>query len=79
MSKWEKLIARLNSLPNDMRFQELVIILESYGYTMKQPHKGSSHYVFRKPGKPPITVPKHEPMKRVYVEMVREAIEREEK
>lgn len=31
MSKWEKLIKRISSLPKDVRFDELQKILESYG------------------------------------------------
>ena len=42
---------------------------------MHSPKGGSSHYTFRKPGKMPITVPKHEPIKKVYVQMVKEVIE----
>lgn len=38
---------------------------------------GSSHYTFRKPGCQPITIPKHEPIKKVYVEMVRNIVESE--
>jgi predicted RNA binding protein YcfA (HicA-like mRNA interferase family) len=60
-----------------MRFTELRKILESYGYTINAPKGGSSHYTFRKPGKNPITIPKHEPIKRIYVEMVREVVEEE--
>ena len=71
MSKWDKLINRVCSLSTDMRFTELRKILESYGYTINAPKGGSSHYTFRKPGKNPITIPKHEPIKRIYVEMVR--------
>ena len=44
---------------------------------MNQPRRGSSHYTFRKPGCMPITIPKHEPIKRVYVETVRQAVESE--
>ena len=62
----------------DLRFDELKKVLEEYGYTMHQPRKGSSHYTFRKPGCMPITIPKHEPIKKVYVEMVKEVIESEE-
>ena len=50
---------------------------ESYGYTMNAPKSGSNHYTFRKQGKNPITIPKHEPIKKVYVEMVREVVEEE--
>ena len=74
MSKWDKLINRVRSLSTDMRFTELRKILESYGYTINAPKSGSSHYTFRKPGKNPITIPKHEPIKRIYVEMVREVV-----
>ena len=41
--------------------------------------RGSSHYTFRKSGCMPITIPKHEPIKKVYVEMVREIVESEAK
>lgn len=42
---------------------------------MNAPKSGSSHYMFRKPGKNPIIIPKHEPIKKIYVEMVREVVE----
>ena len=38
---------------------------------------GSSHYTFRKQGCQPITIPKHEPIKKIYVEMVRQIVESE--
>ena len=44
---------------------------------MTAPRSGSSHYTFRKPGCQPITIPKHEPIKAVYVEMVRDIVESE--
>ncbi len=37
------------------------------------------HYTFRKEGCMPITIPKHEPIKKVYVEMVRQIVESEAK
>lgn len=77
MSKWDKLLARICRLSNDLRFDELRKVLESYGYTMDAPRSGSSHYTFRKPGSQPITVPKHEPIKKVYVEMVKNVVESE--
>ena len=46
---------------------------------MKQPKGGGSHYTFRKPGCMPITIPRHEPIKKAYVEMVREVVESEMK
>lgn len=77
MSKWDKLLGRILSLSKDMRFNELKKVLESYGYVMNAPKSGSSHYTFRKAGKSPITIPKHEPIKKIYVEMVREVVEEE--
>ena len=79
MSKWDKLILRIYNLSKDLRFKELQKTLESYGYELRGPSGGSSHYTFRKKGCVPITIPKHEPIKRVYVEMVRQVIESEEK
>ena len=75
MSKWDKLLNRILSLSKDMRFQELKKVLEYYGYQMSAPSSGSSHYTFRKSGKNPITIPKHEPIKKIYVEMVRKIVE----
>ncbi len=79
MSQWDKLIARICNLSKDLRFDELRKVLESYGYVMDAPRSGSSHYTFRKPGCMPITIPKHEPIKKVYVEMVKQVVESEAK
>ena len=79
MSKWDKLIFKISTLSKELRFSELRKVLESYGYVMNYPKGGSSHYTFRKKGCMPITIPKHEPIKRVYVEMVRLIVEKEEK
>ncbi len=78
MSQWEKLIGSILRLSRDMRFQELRKVLEYYGYTMSSPRSGSSHYTFRKTGANPITIPKHEPIKKIYVERVRDIIMSEE-
>ena len=77
MSKWDKLLMKILSLSKDLRFKELRKVLESYGYVMNTPKGGSSHYTFRKSGCQPITIPKHEPIKKVYVEMVKEIVESE--
>ena len=78
MSQFDKLLQRIKSLDNNMRFNELRKVLESYGYIMSGPGGGSSHRTFRKPGHQPITIPTHEPIKRIYIIMVKEAIESEE-
>lgn len=79
LSSWDKLISRILFLSKDLRFAELKKVLEEYGYEMKAPRGGSSHYTFRKAGCTPITIPKHEPIKKVYVEMVKEIVECEAK
>ena len=75
MSQFDKLLERIKSLSKNMRFDELRKVLENYGYTMYQPRSGSSHCTFRKAGKEPITIPKHEPIKIVYVRMVKDVVE----
>ena len=77
MSSWDKLLSRILHLSKDLRFDELKKVLEEYGYSMSAPRGGSSHFTFRKSGCTPITIPKHEPIKKVYVEMVREVVESE--
>lgn len=72
-----KLLGRLLSLSSEMRFAELEKILVSYGYIKHGPRGGSSHYTFRKPGRNPITIPMHEPIKKVYIKLVKEAVEGE--
>lgn len=78
MSQFDKLLQQIKNLDRNMRFDELRKVLEHYGYSMSGPASGSSHKTFRKPGKYPITIPQHEPIKRVYVEMVKEIVESEE-
>ena len=77
MSKWDKLIMQICNLSKDIRFDELRKVLESYGDETNSPKGGSSHYTFRKCGCMPVTITKHEPIKKVYVEMVRQIVESE--
>lgn len=78
MSKWEKLLIKITELSKDVRFAELRKILEGYGYEGKKPRSGSSHWTFRKQGKPPITIPENEPIKYVYIKLIKEVVESEE-
>ena len=77
MSQWEKLLYKLKKLSHDMRFEELQKILESYGYEMQSP-QSSSHFSFRKKGRAVITIPKHKPIKKVYIKLVKNIVESEE-
>lgn len=77
MSQWDKLIKRLYAIHDDMRFEELKKILIRYGYTDNNPSGGSSHHTFRKPGCAPLTIPAHIPIKKIYVRMVKDIVEKE--
>ncbi len=78
MSQFDKLLQKIKSLDKNLRFDEIRKVLEYHGYTMNAPASGSSHKTFRKPGCQPITIPTHEPVKRIYVVMVKEVVESEE-
>lgn len=74
LSQWDKLIEAILAESPNLRFEDLCKALEKIGYTANQPRGGSSHYTFRKPGCAPITIPKHQPLKKVYIELVAEAV-----
>ena len=73
------MLQRIRLLDRSMRFDELKKVLEHYGYTMSGPTGGSCHKTFRKAGCYPVTIPQHEPIKKAYVELVRDIIESEER
>jgi predicted RNA binding protein YcfA (HicA-like mRNA interferase family) len=74
LSQWDKLIEAILAEDPNLRFEDLYKALVKIGYTPHQPRGGSSHYTFRKPGCTPITIPKHTPLKKVYIELVAEAV-----
>ena len=78
MTKWQKLLQRLYDLDTSLRFEELTKILKEYGYSANETGGGSSHITFRKKGCQPITVPRHNPIKKAYIEMIRNAIMKDE-
>lgn len=78
MSQFDKLLQKIRNLDPGLRFDELRKVLEAYGYKMNAPSGGSSHRTFRKKGKAPITIPKHDPIKREYVLSVKEVVEESE-
>ena len=65
---------RLYALDTSLRYEELKKILEHYGYIGKETKGGSSHVTFRKNGCVPITIPRHNPLKRAYIEIIRKAV-----
>ena len=74
MSQWDKLVAEILKEDPNLRFEDLYKALVKIGYTAEQPRGGSSHYTFRKDGCMPITLPKHTPMKKAYINLVADAV-----
>ncbi len=74
LSQWDKLIEDILRKSPSLRFEDLSKALIKIGYVQNQPKGGSSHYTFRKKGCPPITIPRHSPLKTVYIELVAEAV-----
>ena len=65
-----KMVKSIIQNPKDVDFEIIKRLLEQFGYSCRQPKKGSSHYVFRKDGIYPITFPKNKPVKTVYVKEI---------
>ena len=64
---------------HDIRFEEIVKVMKEYGYEIKQPKGGSSHYSFVKYGCISIVIQRHKHIKKVYVKMIKKVIEEEMK
>lgn len=65
-----KLVNKIFRNPKDVDFDDLRRLLEGFGYECRQPKGGGSHYIFRKSGSAPITVPKNKPVNKTYVNQV---------
>lgn len=74
MTRWDKLLERVNGLSNDLRFEEVERLLRGYGYSLEK-STGGSHCVFRKNGAPPICIPRKNLVKRTYVELLKQVVE----
>jgi predicted RNA binding protein YcfA (HicA-like mRNA interferase family) len=53
----DKLMKKIKSNPQNVRFKDLQKLLENHGYTTRQPRGGSSHYVFTKKGCDSMVIP----------------------
>lgn len=58
VARADKLLQKLLRFPAEMRYSEVKRVLEAYGYRETQSSSGSSHYVFKKTGVPPVTLSK---------------------
>jgi len=77
MARIEKLVELFLREPPEVSFQDVVTVLEAFGYGERLSQSG--HRVFAKPGEYPITVPtiKGRRVKRVYVRKIIECLELE--
>ncbi len=75
MSKREKLIEKLRNNPNNMKFETIQELLLYFDFEQRQPSGGSSHYSFIYNNTVIITIPKHKPVKKVYIKRVLEVLE----
>lgn len=75
MAQKERLLEKLNENPTNVRFEDLDRLLQEYGFECRQPRGGGSHYTYKRKGCRPITIPKHRPVKSVYVKRALALIE----
>lgn len=74
MTKRQKRVRKLFQNSRTVSFKELDQVLKSFGFDVRQPGGGSSHYVYTK-GEVQISVPFRRPfVKEVYVKRVLELI-----
>ena len=80
MSKFDKLVEKFLRKPPEVSFNDVVKILEAFGYTEKDSGSGS-HRVFTKQNNYPIVVPviKGRMVKRDYVKMIIDRLGLEER
>lgn len=74
MSYFEKQLEKLFSLPKEMRYEEIKLLLEKFGFVGTETKSGSSHITYRKEGYPNITIPRHGNIKKVYLRMIKKAL-----
>ncbi|MDQ0472860.1 type II toxin-antitoxin system HicA family toxin [Labrys wisconsinensis] len=65
MSEAEKLLTRMRNNPRDWSIEDLKALAKRHGLDWRQP--GTSHVTFSCPGRQPLTVPSHKPVKPIYI------------
>lgn len=73
MGRKEDLLAKLKHNPKNVPFEELDKLLGWYGYQCR--NTGGSHYFYKRKGYPALTIPRHKPLKQVYVKKAIAALE----
>jgi hypothetical protein len=74
MAKRDKQLERIKQQPTNVRFGALDRVLQRYGFIVRHPRSGSSHYTYNR-GSLTLTIPRHEPVREVYVKKAIKLIE----
>ncbi|MCK5762949.1 MAG: type II toxin-antitoxin system HicA family toxin [Clostridiales bacterium] len=74
LSKKEKLLNSIKNNPSNVKFETLQKLLFHYGFKERQPKGGSSHYTYTL-DKQILTVPKHRPVNKIYINQFLKIIE----
>jgi hypothetical protein len=74
MSRKEKLLTSLRNNPKNVRFKDLDKLLRWYGFECRSP-RGGNHYIYKRKGCCPISIPRDKPVKSVYVKKALALIE----
>jgi hypothetical protein len=74
LSKKNKRLQAVRNNPKNVRFETLQRIMFDYGFSETSPSGGSSHYTYHK-GVHRITIPKDNPVNKIYVKRVIEIID----
>ena len=74
LSKKEKLLNYIKNNPSNVKFETLQKLSLHYGFKERQPKGRSSHYTYTL-YKWILTVPKHEPVNKIYVKQFLKNIE----
>ncbi|NMM52138.1 type II toxin-antitoxin system HicA family toxin [Paenibacillus aquistagni] len=72
MARIDKLIQKMKNRPNGITFEEIAKVLNYNGYILVRVN--GSHHHFRNKSGDLITIPKHHPLKAVYVKDVLDRI-----
>ena len=65
MTKHEKLLARMRNNPRGWTIEDIKALAARYRIDWRQP--GTSHVTFSYPGRTPVTIPAHKPVKPIYI------------
>jgi len=78
LTRFKKLYNKIANNPKNVNFEELDKQLRRYGFERRQFRKGASHYSYHHHQHLPdiLTIPRHRPVKAVYVEQSLKAVEK---